>query len=257
MLQLFHSGGLGGQIYKVSIENEEFLVKCELYEQSLNEFVAHSLISAIGLPAPKAALVKIDKAELAKMNLSDVPIDVFGAVCYLPGLKRVSDKEVFKSDDQSRILTYLELLLLDRMLGNEDDTVEIYEDAVGKLYLLDLGEALISTTLLFSFIKKDDYLEWLTIHLKSMNAARISYNIENAKKTCLYRMKLNNYMDESMLQEAALDITIRLAELDMRKMRSCLLGLNKAYGEQVSEVYRQYLKKLRYACRLIVKYTDK
>ena len=254
-MQIFHSGGLGGQIYKIPLEDGEFLVKCEFYEQSLNEFVAHSLISAIGLPAPNVALVRIGREDLEELNLTDAPFDVFGAVNFIPGLKRVTDKDVFESNNQSRILSYLELLVLDKILGNEDDTVEIYEDSVGRMFLLDLGESLFSATFLISFLKNDAYSDLLLLSLCNINAERIDHCIKEAIISCRKRMDLNNCFDEELLLDSVSNIIIRLANLDIRKMQSCLRGLKKAYGERVCEVYRQYLKRLRNACRIIAKYS--
>ena len=252
--ELVHSNGLGGKIYMVSVDGSDYLVKCELYEQSVNEFVSHFLIASIGLPAPAVELVEIDRDVLNNINLGEVPIDIFGAVKFIPNLARVVDREVFSSENRNRKIAYLELLVLDRLLGDDDGTIEIFEDLNGRMYLLDLGEALISAPLILSILEEGSVPDWLINHVKGMDLEHFIYNFECALKECRYRMQKYNYVDEDILQEAASLIIVRISELDMRKMRGCLIKLRNSFGDELCEAYRQYLKQLKKMCCFVVKY---
>ena len=256
-IELFHSGGNGGIIFKILMEDEEYIVKCDQYEQSINEYVAHSLISSLGFCTPEVVLVRIDKTILSDINLEDIPIDTFGAVKLIPNTKRILDRNVYLSQNKKQVKSYIELFMLDRLLGDVDKTIEIFENVNGKMFLLDLGEALIGCHNLYLYFENISAPELLSEHMISsdyISVDNLLFKIWLAKKSCCDSMKKYNYYDEELLKMSILAIINRLALLDMRKMRKLFDELKNAYGKTIEEEYKQYIRHLRSSCRLVLEH---
>jgi hypothetical protein len=255
-LELFHDNGCGGRIFKVLIENKAYLVKCENYGQSVNEYVAQSVIAAIGLPAVPSVLVRIGHAEIKKAGLGGIPIDTFGAVEYVSGLKRVTDREIFKGGNRERMSRYCELLMLDSLLADDDDTVEVYETEDEKMILLDLGEAITQQPYLESALRKEpNAVVAFSLRCKmSSELMMVNRRIEQGKKYCQQRMEKYDYLDIGMIDNAAFSAIERLARLDFRDLRQCFKGLEENYGIEICEGYKLLFRRLRSTCRLILKY---
>jgi hypothetical protein len=255
-LELFHDNGCGGRIFKTLVYDKAYLIKCENYGQSVNEFVAQSIIAAIGLPAPSAILIKISHEKIGKTGLESIPIDTFGAVEYVPGLKRVLDREVFLSGDDERMQRYCELIMLDSLLADEDGTVEIYETEDGRMILLDLGEAVISVPYLEPALRQEPDAVFVFPFCCKAASELVSVNtrIEQGKRSCHNRMEEYAKPDNRMIDNAAYSVIERMSRLDFRDARECFKDLEESYGVEICEGYKQLFKKLRNTCRLIMKY---
>ena len=256
-LELFHEGEFGGRIFRTEeiTDRRSYLIKCDRYEQSVNEYVAQCFIRAIGLPAPDARLIRIS-SEILQVNNIDAPVNVFGGVEYLGGIKRVFDRDIFESGDDRAKRQYCQLLILNRLLGDHDATVEIYEKDGGELLLLDLGETISSEYLLAQTLARNP-AAIAAFQAKCKNAVWIKEaeeRMRSGRESCAYRMEKNGGADDIMIAGAVSDVLDRVTTLNLRNMGECFWALKAAYGEWLAKGYRSFFEPLRSSCRLLKKY---
>ena len=255
-LELFHEGGFGGLIFKTEMldDQKSYLVKCDRYAQSINEYAAHAFLRAICLPAPDVRLIRIEEDE-RKRNHIEVPVDSFGAVEYMAGSVRASAEDIYASGTEEEKSLYSQLLIANRLLDDSDALVEIYQKG-DMMFLLDLGETVAGENLLEMVITgKQPYV--FAFQRDCKNAAQIREiepRIKSGKDFCRYFMEKTGTVDEKVISAAASTVLDRITRLNLQNMRECFRDLKEAFGEEIAEGYRMYFRKLRDNCRLIKKY---
>ena len=237
-LELFHEGGFGGRIFKtVEFDDQKsYLIKCDRYAQSINEYAAHAFLRAIGLPAPGVRLIRIEEDE-RKRNHIEAPVDSFGAVEYMAGSARASAEGIYASGTEEEKSLYSQLLIANRLLGDSDALVEIYQkDDV--MFLLDLGETVAGENLLeMAITGEKPYV--FAFQRDCKNAAQIleiEPRIKSGKDFCRYFMEKAGSADEKTISAAASTVLDRIASLNLQNMSGCFRGLKEAYGEEIAEV---------------------
>ena len=255
-LELFHEGEFGGRIFKTEMleDQKAFLIKCDRYAQSINEYAAQSFLHAIGLPSPETRMVRIEEKE-RKGNHIDVPVDIFGAVEYMAGSIKASAEDIYARGTEAEKSLYSQLLIVNHLLNDSDAFVEIYQRD-GTMFLLDLGETVVGENLPQMAITGDQPYVF-AFRRECKNAAQIQEiepRIKTGKDFCRYFMEKTGTADETFISAAASTVLERIAMMNLQKMSGCFRGLKEAYGEELTDGYRIYFRKLRDNCRQIKKY---
>ena len=255
-LELFHEGEFGGRIFKAEVleDQKTYLIKCDRYAQSINEYVAQSFLHAVGLPAPEAKLIRVPKEE-RRANQIEVSVDTFGAVEYMTGSTRATAEDIYVRGTDADKSLYLQLLIVNRLLDDSDALVEIYQRD-GVMFLLDLGETVVGENLPQMAItgEKPYMFAFQRECKKAAQIQEIEPRIESGKDFCRYFMEKAGTADEDLVSAAASAVLERIAMMNLQKMSGCFRGLKEAYGEDLADGYRLYFRKLRDNCRQIKKY---
>ena len=255
-LELYHEGEFGGRIFRAEVleDQKSYLMKCDRYAQSVNEYAAHSFIQAIGLPAPDVRMIRIEEAERQRNHI-EVPVDSFGAVEYMVGSTRASAESIFASGTEEEKNLYSQLLIVNRLLDDSDALVEIYKKN-GMMLLFDLGETIVGENMLEMAITGDKPYVF-AFQRDCRNAAQIEAiepRIKSGKDFCRYYMEKTGTADEQLISTTVSTVLDRIAAMNLQTMSRCFRGLKEAYGDEITEGYRLYFRKLRDNCRQIRKY---
>ena len=223
--------GFGGRITIATSRanaSERYVIKLQKRTQSLKEYIAQKLIAALGCYSIPCEWYKDSRGE------------VYGALQFMDGLKPVGLQHCqgLTAEQKQKMLFYLALSCI---LGNADGG-EVYllntagTPTAGDLAdmdvcSLDYGEALCGKSI-FAATFEDDVNGWLKI------ITEVSLDL----------MEKTEDFGKVEIEDGCLEAVRRLGCLDLEQLDDCLSDIERYFGKQQAEWYRQYFVDLKTAC---------
>ncbi len=247
--------GFGGKKLIVDCGEEppcKYIVKCEKIGQSVNEFVAQTLLSAIGYSVPKARIISLESGDNARHGIS-----CFGGVEYIAGAHNLAhNASMIRSNETKRLL--YELILIKFILNDADDTIQIMNDDSLGIFLVDLGETLISEIYLGSIIAQTMSCALWKFIIESIeqqySIQNIDNHIEDGIIACQKYTGDESEENKEQIRIAVNNVLEKLGMSDLRKMKTCFQELKTAYGSDLAELYQELIIKLRKSIRQKLNY---
>lgn len=251
---LVHEGFGGKKLIVECGENHHcrYIVKCQKVEQSINEFVSQTLLKIIGYSVPEARIIKLESCDNDRHGIRS-----FGGVEYIDDAHNLSLNYGMKKSNENKRLLY-ELIFIKYILNDSDEIIQIMEsDSLG-IFLVDLGETLISEVFLKSIItQKMNGTLW-----KHVNALiEQQYTLESIDKyirhgitACLIHSADESEENKELIQKAVNNVLEKLSLIDLRKLKTCFQELKAAYGNNLAELYHELIIDLRRSIRQKLNY---
>jgi len=261
--EVFPHQGYGGRKILVTTAEKEtarYLVKCEECGQSINEVIAHSFLRVLGYNTPDAQIIYIPSTIIAEGNHDALSISAFGGVEY------VSEAQAFAANkntigslqDKTRIY---ELIILNSLLENMDGMLQLMTDERLGIFLVDLGETLVSSTDIKVVLTAGEtgveiWKKLEIITRRRFGVVKTEQYLKDGRASCIYYSEDESDINMKSIDAAMANVLRKISVINLTRMRGCLRDLEQTYGTGLVECYKAVFRQLRYSCRLILKYNE-
>lgn len=259
IIDLITHNGFGGKKAIVMSDKDqscEFIVKCEKIGQSVNEFMAHRFLAALGYSVPKANIIKITNCFDPDHALNTCEFKCFGGIEYIKDAHNISMKEIMIRSYDIKQLVY-ELIFMKYIMNDSDEALQMmYSGSIGT-FLVDLGETLISDVYIDHLIGRnvDSYLldQVKSALLQQYSLKNVNEYIKRGTKACMIYSDDRSEEIAELISTARGKVLKRITMLDNSRMKKCFDEIELVYGSSLAECFRLLFRELRKNADIIIK----
>ena len=142
-----------------------------------------------------------------------------------------------------------------------DGTLQLMTDERLGIFLVDLGETLVSSTDIKVVVTEGEtgaeiWKKLEIITRRRYGVVKTEQYLKEGMASCIYYSEDESDINMKSIDAAMVNVLRKISVINLTRMRGCLRDLEQTYGTGLVECYKVVFRQLRNSCRLILKYNE-